>query len=81
MILQAAIGYGLFLMLIFGVGILLGIPVVTHSVHKRLQKKLEGKRTDLLILLLSIAISTIIIAFILSLTWIFYLSKIGLKYS
>lgn len=82
-ILQAAIGYGLLIVAIFGTGILVGIPVTTgllvyYFSKKEINPTEDAKRK---IFSRSLFISMIFITFLLFLIWKFCLSRIDLTYS
>jgi len=81
--LQAAIGYGLLIVAIFGGAIFIGIPMVYSIVFNYLRngRTLTDNSEKINMRLRSLIIAIIFIAIILGLIWLFWLSRIDLTYS
>ena len=83
-LLQAALGYGLLLIMIFGGTIFIGIPTISIVVFNYLSKNqsyIDKKYDEIRVLFKSVFIAVMVVAILLYLIWKFFLSKIDLTYS
>ena len=83
-LLQAALGYGLLLIMIFGGAIFIGIPTISIVVFNYLSKNqsyIDKKYDEIRVLFKSVFIAVMVVAILLYLIWKFFLSKIDLTYS
>ncbi|MBS1669154.1 MAG: hypothetical protein JST58_17395 [Bacteroidetes bacterium] len=82
-LLQAAIGFGFLLMLIFGLFIFIGIPLLANIFIGQLNKKrvVTDKKTKIIIWIEGLLIAILIVAIILFLIWELLLSHMDLTYS
>lgn len=80
-LLQAAMGYGLLLIAVFGGGIFLGIPVISILVFDYLKQgeTRPGAKQRTRLLVRSVLIATAFIAILLFLIWLIMLSTIDLS--
>ena len=82
-LLQAAMGYGLLLMVVFGGAIFVGIPVLSSLLFSFLSKdkSYADNQEKNPIRFNSLVIAVIAVTIVLCLIWIFFLSNIDLTYS
>ena len=82
-LLQAAMTFGLVVMIIFGTFIFIGIPLLANILIGQLSKKriITDRKTKRMIWFKGLLIATIIIAIILYLIWELLLKHADLSYS
>jgi len=82
-LLQAAIGFGMLLFLVFGIFVFIGIPLIANLLIRLFSRRMihVSKRKKITIWISSIVLSSIIVSLLLYLIWTFALSKVDLTYS